>query len=88
MTRRDEFLHAHSDFHPGMVAFSEDGEERGEVQKLDKDDPVVEKGERAGPMPGGETFRDDRIRTPAPEERTETSRRRSQAKWPGGRHRR
>jgi hypothetical protein len=28
MTRRDEFLHTHPSFHPGMTAFSDDGQER------------------------------------------------------------
>ncbi len=44
MTRRDEFLKTHPAFHPGMVAYSEDGEELGEVQKLNEDDLTIEKG--------------------------------------------
>lgn len=44
MTRRDEFLHTHPDFHPGMLAFSDDGWELGEVQKLDEDTLTIEKG--------------------------------------------
>ncbi len=44
MTRRDEFLHTHPSFHPGMTAFSDDGQELGEVQKLDENDLTIEKG--------------------------------------------
>jgi hypothetical protein len=44
MTRRDEFLHTHPDFHPGMVAFSDDGQELGEIQKLDEENLTIEKG--------------------------------------------
>jgi len=44
MTRKD-FLRAHPDFHPGMLAFSDDGRELGEIQKLDKDNLTIEKGE-------------------------------------------
>jgi uncharacterized protein (TIGR02271 family) len=44
MTRRDEFLNSHPDFHPGMLAFSDDGQELGEVQKLDEDNLTIEKG--------------------------------------------
>lgn len=44
MTRRDEFLGTHPDFHPGMVAFSDDGQELGEVQKLDEESLTIEKG--------------------------------------------
>ncbi len=158
MTRRDEFLSTHPDFHPGMLAYSEDGEELGEVQKLDEDDLTIEKGaffsadrrlpydavagiradhliidrsradleesrtpaypglresgrtdveeaeaavpiyqqdvagrqhraeglptegttgEEAGPMPGGETFRDEDLRDPTVEEQIEAMRRRS-----------
>lgn len=45
MTRRDEFLHTHPDFHPGMLAFSDDGQELGEVQKLDEENLTIEKGQ-------------------------------------------
>jgi hypothetical protein len=150
MTRRDEFLSTHPDFHPGMLAYSEDGEELGEVQKLDEDDLTIEKGaffsadrrlpydavagiradhliihrsradleesktpdypglrepdrtevpvyekevrerqhhaerlpaerttgERAGPMPGGETFQDEEVRNPSVDEQIEAMRRR------------
>jgi hypothetical protein len=34
----------HPDFHPGMLAFSDDGQELGEVQKLDEDNLTIEKG--------------------------------------------
>ncbi|MGE5296382.1 MAG: hypothetical protein ACM3VT_16295 [Solirubrobacterales bacterium] len=44
MTRRDEFLHTHPSFHPGMSAFSDDGQELGEVQKLDENNLTIEKG--------------------------------------------
>lgn len=44
MTRRDEFLNRHPDFHPGMLAFSDDGQELGEVQKLDEENLTIEKG--------------------------------------------
>jgi uncharacterized protein (TIGR02271 family) len=44
MTRRDEFLDTHPDFHPGMLAFSDDGQELGEVQKLDEENLTIEKG--------------------------------------------
>lgn len=43
MTRRD-FLHTHPDFRPGMLAFSDDGRELGEIQKLDKENLTIEKG--------------------------------------------
>lgn len=43
MTRRD-FLHTHPDFRPGMLAFSDDGQELGEIQKLDKENLTIEKG--------------------------------------------
>lgn len=44
MTRRDEFLRTHPNFHPGMSAFSDDGQELGEVQKLDEENLTIEKG--------------------------------------------
>lgn len=44
MTHRNEFLSTHPDFHRGMVAYSDDGQELGEVQKLDEDDLTIEKG--------------------------------------------
>ena len=44
MTRRDEFLNTHPDFHPGMLAFSDDGQELGEIQKLDEENLTIEKG--------------------------------------------
>jgi len=44
MTRRDEFLRTHPEFHPGMIAFSDDGQELGEVQKLDEENLTIEKG--------------------------------------------
>jgi hypothetical protein len=43
MTRKD-FLHTHPDFHPGMIAFRDDGRELGEIQNLDKDNLTIEKG--------------------------------------------
>lgn len=43
--RRKEFLHTHPDFHPGMLAFSDDGQELGEIQKLDEENLTIEKGQ-------------------------------------------
>ncbi|MEN6335265.1 MAG: hypothetical protein ABFE01_13530 [Phycisphaerales bacterium] len=43
--KRKDFLRAHPDFHPGMLAFSDDGRELGEIQKLDKENLTIEKGE-------------------------------------------
>lgn len=44
MTRRDEFLNTYPGFHPGMLAFSDDGRELGEIQKLDEENLTIEKG--------------------------------------------
>jgi len=45
MTRRKEFLASYPDFHPGMLAYSSDGQELGEVQKLDEENLTIEKGQ-------------------------------------------
>lgn len=45
MIHRDEFLHSHPEFHPGMTAYSTDGEPLGQLQLLDEDSATILKGE-------------------------------------------
>jgi sporulation protein YlmC with PRC-barrel domain len=44
MLHKDEFLSTHPEVHTGMDAYSTDGEKLGQVELLDEDSIVIEKG--------------------------------------------